>query len=142
MPNIEIITRAVILDKDKILLCKKKSADYYFLPGGHIEFGETAQQALERELKEELNIETDKIDYIGTIENMFSENGNRHHEINLVFAVKPQNHSSISNEDHIDFFWTGINKLAGESVEPIALKQAILQWLKDKKLFWGSEKEI
>ncbi len=141
MPNIEIITRAIILDKDKILLCKKKGNDYYFLPGGHIEFGETAEQALGRELKEELGILANGIEYIGTVENMFSENGNRHHEINLVFAVKPQNHSSASIEDHIEFLWIDTNKLAGESVEPIAIKHAILQWLKDKKPFWGSEAE-
>lgn len=141
MPKIEIITRAVILDGNKILLCKKKGNDYYFLPGGHIEFGETAEQALGRELKEELGIEADTIEYIGTVENMFSENGNRHHEINLVFFVEPKNHSSISNEDHIDFFWTDIDRLAGERVEPVALKNAVLKWLNDKKLFWGSEIE-
>ena len=72
---------------------------------------------------------------------MFSDSGERHHEINLTFFVEPKNHSSISNEDHIDFFWTNTDKLAGESVEPVALKQAILQWLKDKKLFWGTEIE-
>jgi 8-oxo-dGTP diphosphatase len=127
MPNIEIITRAVILDKGKILLCKKKGNDYYFLPGGHVEFGETAEQALARELKEELDIETDKIEYIGTVENIFSEKGENHHEINLLFSVEPKNHSSVSNENHIDFFWTDIAKLAGESVEPVALKKAILQ---------------
>lgn len=141
MPNIEIITRAVILDRGKILICKNKRNDYYFLPGGHVEFGETAQQALGRELKEELNIEADTIEYIGTVENMFSENGNRHHEINLVFAVKPQNHSSASIENHIEFFWIGTNKLAGENVEPIALKNAVLKWLINKKLFWESERE-
>lgn len=70
MPNIEIITRALILNKDKILLCKKKGKKYYFLPGGHVEFGESAEQALGRELKEELNIQTEIIDYIGTVENM------------------------------------------------------------------------
>ncbi len=141
MPNIEIISRAIILDRDKILLCKKKGNDYYFLPGGHVEFDETAKVALRRELKEELGVEAKKIEYVGTVENMFSENGNRHHEINLIFFVEPKNHSSISNEDHIDFFWTDIDKLEGENIEPVALKNAIIQWLKDRKLFWGSEKE-
>ncbi len=141
MDQIEIITRAVILDKGKILLCKKKGNDYYFLPGGHVEFGETAQQALARELKEELNIEADATDYIGTVENMFSENEKKYHEINLVFFVEPKNHSLVSNEDHIDFFWIDTGKLVGENIEPVALKSALIQWLKDKKLFWGSEKE-
>jgi ADP-ribose pyrophosphatase YjhB (NUDIX family) len=141
MPNIEIITRAVILDRSKILLCKKKGNDYYFLPGGHVEFGETAEQALTRELKEELDIETNKIEYIGTIENMFSEDGKKYHELALIFFVQPKSLLSISKEDHIDFSWINMNKLAGEHVKPVALKNAVLKWLKDKKLFWGSEIE-
>lgn len=140
MQNIDTIVRAVILDEGKILLCKKKEGDYYFLPGGHVEFGETAEQALARELKEELDIDTDKIEYIGTIENIFSENEQRRHEINLIFFVEPKNHSSISKENHIDFFWTDTDRLAGEYIEPVVLKTAILEWLKDKKQFWGSEK--
>jgi len=141
MKNIDIIVRAVILDKDKILLCKKKGNNYYFLPGGHVEFGETAQQALTRELKEELNIEADTIDYIGTIENFFEEANKKCHEINLVFYVDAKDASDKTPEDHIEFYWKDIKELVGENVEPVTLKQAVLQWLKDKKLFWGSEKE-
>jgi len=141
MPNIEIITRAVILDKDKILLCKKKGNDYYFLPGGHIEFGETAEQALERELKEELNVSAEKFNYIGTIENFFTENDKKYHEIILVFHIEAKNVTDKTPEDHIEFSWVDIRSLKRETVEPVALKQAFLQWFKDKKLFWGSEME-
>ena len=34
--NFEVISRAVILHKNKILLCKRNDKDYYFLPGGHV----------------------------------------------------------------------------------------------------------
>ncbi|OGZ33539.1 MAG: hypothetical protein A2Y98_01230 [Candidatus Portnoybacteria bacterium RBG_19FT_COMBO_36_7] len=141
MTNIASVVRGIILKEDKILLCKLKGADYYFFPGGRIEFGETAQQALERELKEELELSAEKFEYIGTIENFFSEKGNKYHEINLVFHVEAENATDKTPEDHLEFFWKDINKLVGENIEPTALKNTFLKWLKDKKLFWGSEKE-
>lgn len=55
---------ALILKDDKILLIKKKTGPYdgkLDLPGGTIEFGERPEEALIRELKEEVGI--DVIDY-------------------------------------------------------------------------------
>ncbi|MCD6233110.1 NUDIX domain-containing protein [bacterium] len=54
--KISVLVRAVIEVKGKILVCKKKGNKYYFFPGGHIEFGESAKKALKREIKEELGL--------------------------------------------------------------------------------------
>ena len=51
----ELCVRGIIEKDGKILVCKRKDKDYYFFPGGHIEFGERAKQALIRELNEEYN---------------------------------------------------------------------------------------
>jgi ADP-ribose pyrophosphatase YjhB (NUDIX family) len=39
MENFEICIRAVVQNKGKILVCFHKEKGYYFLPGGHLEFG-------------------------------------------------------------------------------------------------------
>lgn len=49
----EILSRAVIINGDKVLLANMRGKKRYFLPGGHVEFGETATAALVRELDEE-----------------------------------------------------------------------------------------
>lgn len=141
MQNFEISVRALISKKDKILLCKKKDASYYFLPGGHIEFGEKAAPALKRELKEELNVSVDKLDYIGIIENIYVDKKDKshHHEINLIFYTKAKEVSNKTPEDHIEFFWVDIKGLKRQYLEPMILKEAIIKWLKDKRHFWGSE---
>ena len=59
--NFRYITRAIILSNDCLLLCKQKQGNYTFLPGGHIELGESATQALKREINEEIGVKTLKL---------------------------------------------------------------------------------
>jgi 8-oxo-dGTP diphosphatase len=51
--------RAIIIDSNKIALIKRAKEDsiYYAFPGGGVEDGEDLDQALRREMKEELGIE-------------------------------------------------------------------------------------
>ncbi|MDF3818887.1 NUDIX hydrolase [Leptospira sp. 96542] len=80
---------ALIQDsKGKFLLVQqtKKKSSYWLLPGGGIEFGETAVSALERELREELSLEVTKSEFIFFTESI-DPNKNRH-LIQLVFVTK------------------------------------------------------
>ena len=134
----EICIRAVILNKGKILVCWNKKKGYYFFPGGHLEFSEKIGDALVREIKEELNVGVKKFDFVGIVDNVFTEDGEKHHEINFVFNVKLDKCNIFSQEDHIDFHWKTLKEFKKEKVLPIALKNKTISWLKTKKTFWGS----
>jgi len=136
--KIEVCVRAVIQRQGKILICQNKSKGYYFLPGGHIDFGETAKETLNRELKEELNIIVKKYSFIGTVENIFIEDGQKHHEINLVFNVSVDRLNDRSRENHISFLLMDIKEFSRKKILPVALKMALLKWCKNKKIFWAS----
>lgn len=142
----EICVRGIIQKRGKILVCWQKEKKYYFLPGGHIEFGEAAKPALIRELKEELNIIVKKLSFAGIAENIYIERNDKHkehrgkhHEINLVFSVLAEKIKDKSLEDHIDFCFLDKKEFARKKVLPLVLKEEILKWLKDKKPFWVSK---
>jgi len=59
-----------VIDQDKLLLIHrfKNGEEYYAVPGGGIEVGETEEQAAIRELKEEANLDVTIGEQIGTLE--------------------------------------------------------------------------
>ncbi len=53
--------------------------------GGGIEFGETSAEAVVREVREELGVEVRNVQLLGVLENLFTYNGARGHEIVFVY---------------------------------------------------------
>lgn len=119
MPNytdhIEIILRAIIVHNSQILLChSREKPPIYFLPGGHLERGETMEQAMSREIKEEIGTKILAIRFLEVSENFYQDNRGQHHEINLIFEVSldTDNFKHIEScEEHICITWLGIEKL-------------------------------
>jgi 8-oxo-dGTP pyrophosphatase MutT (NUDIX family) len=64
-----------------------KDEHFYRQLGGGIEFGESSQKTICRELMEELNLEVDgdSLRYLGALENIFIFNGAPGHEIVLIY---------------------------------------------------------
>ena len=63
----------IVNNEGKILLAKShKWFDKYTLPGGHIEIGETMEEALKREVKEEVGLDVEVIEFLTMQEAIFS----------------------------------------------------------------------
>jgi len=91
MSRIRPIAICIIQYQAKILVFKGwdevKQSGFYRPLGGGIEFGETAQDAVRRELAEEIGAQLSDVRYLFTLENIFTCNGKAGHEIVLVFAA-------------------------------------------------------
>ena len=105
LAGIEVIARGVCVIDGKILLCKAKGGKTTYLPGGHIEFGETGRQALVREIKEELGVDSTTGAFLGVVENSFLQHGKPHAEINLVYELSLAEGDVRAREDWIEFEW-------------------------------------
>ena len=139
MDNFELLVRALVIKDKKILVCKTAERDYYFLPGGHIEFSETMHDALRRELREEIDARVTASQFLGGIENLFEQDGIRKHEISFLFHVDIDIDSVVSKETHISFYWFSEEEFINQNIVPPALKDAIVKWIADRKPFFIEE---
>ena len=131
--NVEVIARGVCVVDGQLLLCHGKKAKLTYLPGGHIEFRETARQALEREIQEEMGRDAEAGRFLGCCEHAFVQKGEPHAEINLVFELNIPGldpHAPVAAaEDWIGFRWQPLDKLDEANLEPAPLRSLIAQWL-------------
>ena len=62
-----------------------KGETFYRPLGGGIEFGESGEVAVRREIMEELHSEIEELKHLGYLENIFIHNGRMGHEIMTIF---------------------------------------------------------
>jgi len=134
----ELIARGILFKEEKILLCKAISGGHHFLPGGHIEFGEKAEDTLPREFIEETGEKIEVGKFVGAFETKYGE-GEVHHELNLVFLIKTSAENITSKEDHIEYLY--VNKEEFEKIKflPKFMKEVILQFWDNQQTFWASD---
>jgi len=143
--SIELIARGVCVEGGGMLLCHSKGASNTFLPGGHVEWEESARAALEREIEEELGLDAEAGRFLGVVEHKFLQGKNEkaHHEINLVFSLEipgiDPREAPESCESPLEFFWTRLSELPDSQLEPWPLRDLIPKWLDvEGAEGWGS----
>lgn len=79
----------LFVHKDRLLLYEnhREGIHFYRPPGGHIEHGEYAHQAVEREVKEELGAKIHNIKLWRIIENIFATKEKLRHEYVFCFTA-------------------------------------------------------
>ena len=97
------IALAVIRSKGRILVFKGTDAikaEVFYRPlGGAIEFGESGESAVRRELREEIGADVVNVRPLGTLENLFTYNGAPGHEIVLLFEADLQDAATYEVEE-------------------------------------------
>ena len=99
------VAAAIIIneEKNKILITKRQGGQFdglWEFPGGKIENGETSKEATIREIKEELSLEIEIIDYFNSIEYQYED-----FYLTMHLYWSSIKSGELSLNEHSDFLW-------------------------------------
>ena len=106
-----IATKAFIVNDGKVLVVHKATDDVgtdtkkYEVVGGRIEPGEHYEDALRREVKEEVGLEVDILEPFAVSEWFPNVKGEPWHIVGIFFECQPKNDTITLGADHDDFKW-------------------------------------
>ena len=118
--------------KGKIfLMLSPKWRGRYGLPGGHIEYGETMEEAIRREIKEETNLNLFDIQFLMVQECIFSkEFYKKKHFVFLDYIAKAKSTKVIlDGEEGVQYVWATIDEALKLRLNPYT-RNTILEYKK------------
>lgn len=101
-----------------------KKQDFYRVLGGSLDFGETSEQGVRREIREELGCEIENLKFLTVIENIFTFEGMNGHEITFMFrgaasdkTLTSKNPVHIVERDYeFDAYWVPLSDVLKNKV--------------------------
>ena len=109
---------AVIFDetREKVLLTQRADNGRWCLPGGHMESGESAAEACEREVWEETGLKVRAMRLLGVYSNpdqlVIYEDGNKAFFVVLNFEVQVLEGKVGLSDETTDFDWFSLSEMA------------------------------
>ena len=127
---------AVIIHEGKILATKDQNSPYYYLPGGRVKLHEPAENAIIREVREELDIEPKIVRPLWLNQGFFTEDvtGIRFHELCLYYLVDISETDLLSRGERFTMMesgrphyyeWIPLSRLESEYLYPLFIKKKI-----------------
>ena len=127
---------AVLLDRGRILAMHDERSPYFYLPGGRVRMGERAEDAVLREVREELGIEARILRPLWLSQSFFNEDVAHvdYHELCLYFLLDASATDLLTRGDrfrgpelrHVhDFEWLPFERVKDEYFYPLFLKTEI-----------------
>ena len=135
----DLIARAIVVQDGAILVNrsrnKKTDEEYFALPGGHIDPGESSVDALVREFEEELDAKVAVYDLCFVSESIYAgrrKSETHRHELVLYFhadlahELKSNGKEIISPEKDKNFQWLALENLQTSNLLPESIKDYLL----------------
>ena len=128
----------IILSEGRILAMHDERSPYYYVPGGRVKLGETAEEAILREIREELEVTPRIVRPLWLNQAFFTEDVDHlhYHEICLYFLLDVSDTGlpergdrfTIPERHHVhEFEWLAFDRLREEYFYPLFLKTEIFR---------------
>lgn len=129
------------LKDNKILLCRFKDGDYWTFVGGKVQFDETTEDAVIRELKEETKATLSINHLVSIVENFFTIDDSRWHQFLYLYLLNDDNNElkifegerEILDEPGAFYKWFDITQLDSINLKPKCLIN-VLKQLNEKNI--------
>lgn len=132
--NPSAATAAFITDKENRLLVAKRAKDpfkgTFDLPGGFVDFEETGEEAIKREIMEEIGVNIDQVKYIFSLPNIYLYSGFQVPTLDMFFECKVDDISKISPHDDVEeLFFLKKDEINPEQFGLQSIRKAVKIWL-------------
>jgi ADP-ribose pyrophosphatase YjhB (NUDIX family) len=133
----------VIIEKnEKIAIIRRDKEpfkDMLALPGGHMELGETIENAAKREGKEETSLDVDLIEILGVYSD--PKRDPKKYSIATVFVGRPIRGELKGGDDAKEAFWMNVNEIESHefAFDHKKILTDYLEWRKKKGTYWSSK---
>jgi 8-oxo-dGTP pyrophosphatase MutT (NUDIX family) len=121
----------------EVLLQSTDEVDYWVLPGGRVHLGEASEQALRREMREELGIEIETPRLLLVAEHFFPDRGHLYHELGFYYRFELPESATVMQtegmflglepelESRLVFQWFPLGSLGQHLVYPLWLPDVL-----------------
>ena len=123
----------IVIHENTLLVEWNVAGNFCFVPGGRVEYGETAPAALQREAREELGEPVRVARLLAAADNLFVLDGRRYQEISLYFLMELDATSRLlarggvfdGAEAEIRFEWIPVDAVERANLMPPFLRELV-----------------
>ena len=120
---------ALIVQNGKLLVTKDKGK--YYTIGGAIQVNERTEDAVVREVREELGVASKAVQLAFAVENRFEEDGVNYHNIEFHYLVDLLEDAPLTMQEDakpLPCRWLALNDLHTINLKPAFLKTTLPNW--------------
>ena len=131
-------TAAFILNSKNEMLVAKRGKEpakgTLDLPGGFVDNGETAEQGIMREIKEETGLDISEVEYLFSIPNIYRYSGMDIHTLDMFYCCRVADDAvAKAADDAAECYWVPLREVYVERFGLRSIREGVHRFLQQKR---------